>query len=74
MFVGQYAVDKAHQPAIIMADSGEILTYSAFDQRTNQVAHLLRSEGLTRLGHYAIFMENSLMVHHAFIVAIMDHS
>ena len=60
MFVGQYAVDKAHQPAIIMADSGEILTYSAFDQRTNQVAHLLRSEGLTRLGHYAIFMENSL--------------
>ena len=60
MYVGKYAMEKAHQPAIIMAETGEMLTYEGFDQRTNQVAHLLRSEGLARLAHYAVFMENTL--------------
>ena len=60
MYVGKYAVEKANQPAIIMAESGEMLTYGEFEQRTNQVAHLLRSEGLKRLAHYALFMENTL--------------
>jgi long-chain acyl-CoA synthetase len=60
MYVGKYAIEKANQPAIIMAETGELLTYAEFDQRTNQVAHLLRSEGLNRLAHYALFMENAL--------------
>ena len=51
MYVGKYAIEKANQPAIIMAETGELLTYAEFDQRTNQVAHLLRSQGLNRLAH-----------------------
>jgi long-chain acyl-CoA synthetase len=60
MYVDKFAVEKADQPAIIMAESGEILTYKQFDQQTNRVAHLLRSQGLNRLDHYSVFMENSI--------------
>ena len=60
MHCGKYAVENADQAAIIMAESGDMLTYKALDQRTNKVAHLLRSLGLKRLDHYAIFMENHL--------------
>jgi long-chain acyl-CoA synthetase len=46
------------QPAIIMAGSGETVTYRELEARSNRLAHLLRAVGLGRLDHYAIFMEN----------------
>jgi long-chain acyl-CoA synthetase len=42
-----------------MAGSGEILTYGELERRSNRLAHLLRANGLRRLDHYAIFMENN---------------
>jgi len=60
MYAGKYAKERADQPAIIMAASGEALTYAEFDERTNRLAHFLRQHGLGRLDHYAIFMENHL--------------
>lgn len=60
MYVDRFSVEKADQAAIIMAETGETLTYREFDQQTNRVAHLLRSQGLNRLDHYSIFMENSI--------------
>jgi long-chain acyl-CoA synthetase len=41
-----------------MAGSGEAISYSELEARANRLAHLLRSAGLKRLDHYAIFMEN----------------
>ena len=38
--------------------SGETVTYGEYEARTNRLAHLLRDQGLQRLDHYAIFMEN----------------
>jgi long-chain acyl-CoA synthetase len=58
MYPGQHAVQRADQPAVIMADSGETVTYRELEARSNRLAHLLRAVGLTRLDHYAIFMEN----------------
>jgi long-chain acyl-CoA synthetase len=46
------------QPAVIMAGSGETITYGELEARSNRLAHLLRAVGLKRLDHYAIFMEN----------------
>jgi long-chain acyl-CoA synthetase len=46
------------QPAVIMAGSGETITYGELEARSNRLAHLLRAAGLKRLDHYAIFMEN----------------
>jgi len=59
MYAGKYAVARAGEPAFIMAGSGESVSYAEFDVRTNRLAHLLRAEGLRRLDHYAIFMENN---------------
>ena len=36
------------KPAYIMGNSGEVVTYRQLDERSNQVAHLLRSLGLNR--------------------------
>jgi long-chain acyl-CoA synthetase len=59
MYAGRFALERAHDPAFIMAGSGEVVTYAEFDARTNRLAHLLRAQGLKRLDHYAVFMENN---------------
>ena len=58
MYPGLHAQARADQPAIIMAGSGETITYRELEARSNRLAHLLRAAGLKRLDHYAIFMEN----------------
>ncbi len=58
MYPGIFASKRAGEPAIIMATSGEIITYAELEARENRLAHLLRAHGLKRLDHYAIFMEN----------------
>ncbi len=59
MYPGVYAATKADEPAVIMASSGETITYGELDARENRLAHLFRARGLKRLDHYAIFMENN---------------
>lgn len=59
MYPGLYAQQRASQPAFIMATSGESVSYEQLEQRSNQLAHLLRARGLQRLDHYAVFMENN---------------
>jgi long-chain acyl-CoA synthetase len=59
MYAGKHAVARAGEPAFIMAGSGESVSYTDFDARTNRLAHLLRAQGLRRLDHYAIYMENN---------------
>jgi long-chain acyl-CoA synthetase len=59
MFARQHAVDHPGKPAIIMATSGETVSYAEFEARANQAAHLLRAAGLQRGDHISLFMENS---------------
>jgi long-chain acyl-CoA synthetase len=59
MYPGLQAKIRPQQPAVIMAQSGETVTYAELDRRTNRLAHFLRAAGLGRLDHYAIFMENN---------------
>src|SRR6516162_8339162 len=47
------------KPAIIMASSGETVTFGEYEARSNQVAHFLRDAGLRRGDHIAVFIENS---------------
>ena len=51
---------KAHpdKPAIIMAGSGETVTYAELDARSNQVAQLLRARGIKTGETVALCMEN----------------
>ena len=60
MFARQHALDHPDQPAFIMGTSGETVTFAEYEARCNQIAHLLRSAGLQRGDHLAVFMENSI--------------
>jgi len=60
MYTGQYAAPRPDHPAVIMARSGETLTYGELEARSNKLANLFRSLGLKRLDHYAMFMENQI--------------
>ena len=59
MYPGKYAASRATHPAVIMAATGETITYGELEARSNRLAHLLRARGLGRLDHYSIYMENN---------------
>src|ERR1700730_17630716 len=59
MYTGKHAHLRPLQPAFIMANSGETVSYAELEARSNRLAPLLRQRGLKRLDHYAIFMENN---------------
>src|SRR5229473_8703230 len=59
MYTGKHVHLRPLQPAFIMANSGEAVTYAELEARSNRLAHLFRNRGLKRLDHYAIFMENN---------------
>lgn len=57
------SIHAAAQPeaiAVRMAGSGETLSYGELEARSNQVAHLLRAQGLTRGDTVVIWLDNSL--------------
>lgn len=59
-YPGVHARTRPDHPAVVMAGSGETLTYGELDRRSNRLAHLLRSLGLERGDHVALFMENQI--------------
>jgi long-chain acyl-CoA synthetase len=60
MYVGHKAFLQPDKPAVILATSGEQITFGELDTRSNQLAHLYRDRGLKAGDHIAIFMENNL--------------
>jgi len=59
VFARQQAIASPDKPAIVMASSGETVTFGEYEARSNRVAHLLREAGLRRGDHIAVFIENS---------------
>jgi long-chain acyl-CoA synthetase len=59
MYPGKKAQNYLDRPAIIMAGSGEVITYGEYESRSNRLAHCFRAAGLRRLDHVAYFMENN---------------
>jgi long-chain acyl-CoA synthetase len=59
MYVGDRFSKHPDRVALVMASSGERVTYAELERRCNRLAHLLRHEGLKRLDHFAIYMENN---------------
>ncbi len=54
-----HAISRPNDTAIIMADSGETVTFKQLDDRSNQIAHALQAAGLKPGDTFAIFAENS---------------
>ncbi len=59
-YPGHFAQAAPNRPALIRADTGEIVTYAALDAASNRLAHLFRARGLQRGDHVALFLENHL--------------
>jgi acyl-CoA synthetase (AMP-forming)/AMP-acid ligase II len=55
-----HAQNKPDKPAVIMASTGETLSYRELDERSNQGAQLFRTLGLKTGDGIAIFMENNI--------------
>ena len=58
MYPGVHARQRPDHPAIVMAGSGEVVTYRELDERSNRLARLWHARGLRRGDHVAIVMEN----------------
>jgi len=54
-----HAKSRPDTPAIIMAGSGEVITFKQLDDRSNQIAQALRAAGCAPGDTIAIFAENS---------------
>lgn len=59
MFPGSFAATAPDRPAVIMATSGEVLTYAQLDEEANRLSHVLRAAGLQPGDHVALCLENS---------------
>jgi len=59
MYPAPHAAAHPDRAAVIMASTGAVVTYAELEARSNRLAHFLRAQGLSRLDHYAIFMENN---------------
>ena len=53
-----FAERTPDKPALIMAGSGEAVTYADLEARSNRFAHLLRALGIRAGDHIAFFVEN----------------
>ncbi|NNC72221.1 MAG: AMP-binding protein, partial [Sphingomonadaceae bacterium] len=58
MHPSTHAQSQPDKPAIVMANSGEIVTFAELDKRSNKIAHLFRAHGLGHGDVIAICMGN----------------
>lgn len=58
MYPGTYAQSDPDRPAVIMASSGEVVTYAQVDAGSNQLARFLHDAGLRPGDHLAVMLEN----------------
>jgi long-chain acyl-CoA synthetase len=59
MFPGDFAATAPDRPAVIMATTGEVVTYEALDAEANRLSHVFRAAGLQPGDHVALCLENS---------------
>ena len=59
-YPGGHAQISPDKPALIKAETGEVLTYRQLDAHSNRLAQFLFAQGLRRGDHVALFMENHL--------------
>ena len=59
MYPGDFAATTPDKPAVIMATSGEVVTYAELDAEANRLSRVFRAAGLQAGDHVALCLENS---------------
>ncbi len=70
MYPGTWAATSPQQPAVIMADGSETLTYAELDERSARLARLLYDRGLRRGDNVALLSENNVRYYDAYWAAL----
>lgn len=60
MYPGHWAKDRPDHPAVVMATSGQTITYKELDERSNRLAQLWHARGLRKGDHIAILLQNQV--------------
>ena len=60
MYLADHARLTPDKPALISADSGQVVTFAQLAERSLRMANLFRDRGLKRGDHVALLMENNL--------------
>ncbi len=58
MFPGAHAATTPDKAAVVMAGSGQTMTYAELEAEANRLSHVLRDAGLERGDHVAFCLEN----------------
>jgi long-chain acyl-CoA synthetase len=69
MYPGVYAIISPRQPAVVMSDSGQTLTYADLEERSVRLSQLLHERGLRRGDSFALLSENSPRYYEAYWAA-----
>ncbi|MGQ0616705.1 MAG: AMP-binding protein [Acidimicrobiia bacterium] len=59
MHLGAHAATAPDRAAVVMAGTGEMLTFRQLDEESNRLGHVLRDGGLRPGDHIALLLENS---------------
>lgn len=59
MYAAEHARAHPDKAAIVMATTGEVVTFADYEAAANRLAHLYRQTGLRRLDHVSFLMENN---------------
>lgn len=70
MYPGVHAATQPDKPAVIMADTGQALTYQQLEERSLRLANDFRSRGLVPGDHVAIAAENRFEIVEALWAAL----
>ena len=70
MYPGVHAASHPDKPAVIMADTGQALTYQQLEERSLRLANDFRSRGLVPGDHVAIAVENRFEIVEALWAAL----
>ncbi len=60
MYLADHARLTPDKPAMVSADTGQVVTYAELNERSNRFAQYLHAQGLRRGDHIAVLMENNL--------------
>ena len=58
MYPGKHAKERPEKPAVVMAESGDVVTFSQLEERSVRLSRLLHEQGLRPGDTIAIFVEN----------------
>ncbi|HEX5365496.1 MAG TPA: AMP-binding protein [Acidimicrobiales bacterium] len=58
MYPGAHAATRPTHPAVVMGETGQVITYAELDAEANRTSHVFRSLGLRPGDHVALCLEN----------------